>query len=117
MQTVDAARVLADQFGQPSADLGRGMAVVGERQDAARLLAPDADEVGDAVDEDAGLAGAGTGEHQHVGQLPVVGDDPGLDRVAQALDDGAPGVRTGLPAQLGAARRPASGRGSSLAPA
>ena len=36
----DAARVVADQRLEAAADVDRRVAVVGERQDAARILAP-----------------------------------------------------------------------------
>ncbi len=66
------------------------MAIVGERKNAARVFPAHPDQVGDPVHEHPGLARAGARQHQHVGQLAVIGHDPGLDRVAEVLDDGAP---------------------------
>ena len=84
------AGVVSDQVREAAPDLDRGVPVVGESEDAARVLAPGAHQEGDAVHEHPGLAGAGTGEHQHVHLLPVVGDDSLLGGVVQALDDGPP---------------------------
>ena len=85
-----AARVVADQRVQAAADVDRRVAVIGKRQDAARILPPHADQVGDAMHQHPSLAGARAGQHQHVGLLAVVGDDALLLWVAQALDDGPP---------------------------
>ena len=85
-----AARVVAEKEGEPGADLVGGVPVVGQREDAPRVLPADPDEIGDAVHEDPGLARPRAGQHEHVGHLPVVGDDPRLGRIAQVLDDGPP---------------------------
>ncbi len=98
VETVTNARYLADQTPQAFADLGGGVAVVGQHQNAARVLAPDPDEVGDAVDQHPGLAGAGARKDENVGLFAVVAHDLLLCRVAQRLDDGVPGFAGGLPA-------------------
>ena len=98
-----ASRVIADQLRQPAADIHRRMPVVGQRQDAARVLAPYPDEVGDTVDQHARLAGTRACQHQRVGLLAVVGDDALLHRVPQVLDDGRPRLGSGLAADLTAA--------------
>ena len=46
------------------------------------------------------LPDPGTGEHQHVGLLAVVGDDALLHRVLEVLDDGLPRGGRGLPVDL-----------------
>ena len=84
---VDAARVLSDQLVQTPPRLDRRVAIVGERQDASRVLAPHADEVGDAVHQDPCLARARAREHQHVGALPVVGDNSLLGPVPELPDN------------------------------
>ena len=94
------AGVVADQFLEAAADIDRGVAVVGQREDAVRVFPPDADQIGDAVHQHPRLAGAGAGEDQHVGLFPVVGDDTLLVWIPQAFDDGTPGVGCGLAADL-----------------
>ena len=84
---VDAARVLSDQLVEAPPRLHRRVAIVGERQDAPRVLAPHADEVGDAVHQHPCLARSRAREHQHVGALPVVGDDSLLGPVAELPDN------------------------------
>jgi hypothetical protein len=76
------------------------MTVVGQRQDAARVLAAHPHQVGDAMHQDARLARAGAGEDQHIRVLAIVGDDTLLHRVGQGLDDLAPGLRRRLPRQF-----------------
>ena len=49
------------------------MTVVGERENAGRVLAADTDEIGDAMDQNARLARAGTGEHEHVRPHAIIG--------------------------------------------
>ena len=61
---------------------------------------PRAYEIGDAMHEYASLAGAGAGQYEYVRLFPIVGDDALLDRMLQAFDDGPPGFRRGLPANL-----------------
>ena len=103
-----AARVVADHLREPAADIDGGVTVVGEGEDAPGVLPPDADQPGDAVHQHARLARTGACEDQHVGPFPLVGHDALLDRVTQALDDGAPGGGRGLPADLAVpARQPA----------
>ena len=76
------------------------MPVVGQREDAARIFPSGSNQISDAVDQYARLAGAGAGEDQHVPLLPIVGHDALLDRVSQAFDDGAPGFGGRLPADF-----------------
>ncbi|EXI70724.1 MAG: hypothetical protein AW07_03854 [Candidatus Accumulibacter sp. SK-11] len=99
-QDVDRPPVVADQIRQTLADLRRGVAVVGQRQNAARVLAAHPQKIGDAVDEDARLARTGTGENERIAGLAVVGDDRLLHRVGQRLDDLAPRLRRRLPRHL-----------------
>ena len=104
----DAVRVVADQRAQAATDFQRGVPVVSQREDRARVFTAHADQVGDAMDEHACLAGTGAGKHKHVGVLAVVGDDGALVRLGQGLDDGFPGLRCGLQRQfLFAPRQPA----------
>ena len=86
-----AARILTEQIKQAPPDLRGGVAVVDQRQDAVGVLPPDTDEIGDAVHEDARLAGTGAGQHEDTRLFPVVGHDPGLVGVAQGFDDRTPG--------------------------
>jgi len=83
-------KLIAPLKGEPAADLVGGVPVVGQREDAPRVLPADPDEIADAVHEDTGFARPGAGQHEHVGHLPVIGDDPRLGRIAQVLDDGPP---------------------------
>ena len=45
----DSSGVVADEFSQAAANPHRCVPVVGEREDAARVLALDADQIGDAM--------------------------------------------------------------------
>ena len=69
------AGVVADQIYEASPDLDRCVSIVGQGQNAAGIFAPCAHEVGDAMYQHSRLAGAGTGEHQHVRLLPIIRDD------------------------------------------
>ena len=91
----NAAGIVANQFTETAANLHRRMAVVGQGDDALRVLAPHPQQVGDAMHQDTSLAGTGAGQHQHVGAFPIVGDDALLVPV-QALHDAAPGFSRGL---------------------
>ena len=84
---VDTACIAADQLLETPPRLHRRVAVVRERQDAPRVLAPHPDEVGDTVHQHPGLARPGPGQDQHVGALAVVGDDALLRAVAELRDD------------------------------
>ena len=55
---------LADEADDPLAQLGGGPVGEGDREDPPRRDVLDADQVGDPVGEDAGLARAGAGEDQ-----------------------------------------------------
>ena len=79
--------IITDQSGETPPDLDRRMTVVGQRENPARVLASHPDQIGDPMDEHPGLAGTGTGQHQDVGLLAIVGDDPLLYRVVEALYD------------------------------
>ena len=59
-----AAGARAEDLLDPLAHLARGLVGEGDRDDAARRDAGLADEPGDAVGDDAGLSGAGPGEHE-----------------------------------------------------
>ena len=89
-------RIVSDEFLKPSTNLHRGVPVVGEREDAAGILPPRANQVGDAMHQHPRLARAGPREHQDVRLLPIVSYNPALDWIVEALDDGAPGFRCGL---------------------
>ena len=106
-QDGDAPGIRADEFVQAAANLDGRVAVVGECEDAAGGLPANA-QVGDAVYQYAGLAGARARQDQDVGLLAVVGDDAPLRRVVEALDDGPPGLRRGLPRQVRTVRQPAA---------
>ena len=99
------ARVVADQIPEPAPDLDRRVPVVGEGEDAARVLASDPHQKGDPMDEHTCLAGTGTGEDQNVRLLSLICHDPLLDGMFQALDDGPPrfgrGRAPNLPISLG----------------
>ena len=84
---VDAARVASDQLVEAPPRFHRRVTIVGERQQASRVLPAHADEIGDPVHQHARLARSRSREHQHVGAFPVVGNDPLLGSVAEALDD------------------------------
>ena len=56
--------------------------------------------------EDARLARPGPREDEDIRLFPVVGDKPPLHRVVEALDDGAPRVRRGLPGEVLAVGEP-----------
>ena len=109
-----AAGVVAEQVLETATDLDRSVPVVGQREDATGVLSPCAHEVRDSMHQHPGLAGAGACEHQHVGLLPVVGDDSLLDRIVQALDDGAPTIRGWSAAQSPCPGPAASGAGNPL---
>jgi hypothetical protein len=61
----DALRLAADDAGDALAHLQRRLVGEGHRQDPARIDAPAADQVRDAEDQRARLAGARPGQHQH----------------------------------------------------
>ena len=90
MEMVTAIRFIADQMPQPDAYLGGGMTVVGQHEDAARVLAADTDQVGDAVHQNARLARTRSCQDQHAGLFTIVRDDLLLHRIVQRLDDGLP---------------------------
>jgi hypothetical protein len=101
------ARVVSDQIEEALPDLGRGMPIVDQRQDAVGLFPLHADQIGDAMDQNPGLAGPWTGQDQHIGLLPIIRHDPRLGGVVQSLHDAAPGFGRGLaPQLLSAARQP-----------
>ena len=83
-------RVVVDEICQASANLHRGVPVVGEREYATGVLAPCAYQVCDTMHQHPRLAGAGPGKHEHVGLLPIVRHDSPLDGILKALDDGPP---------------------------
>ena len=94
----------ADQRLDPRLHLVRGL--VGERdgQDLERADAPVADEVGDAVGQDPGLARPGAGHHQ---QRPLGVDDrvglhgvEPLEQIADGVVDGAVGPDARRPGRL-----------------
>ena len=86
----DAPGVGAKQRLQAAPDLDSSMTVVGQGHNAAGVFPSYADQVGDSVDQHPRLAGAGAGQHQHVGLLAVVGDNTLLIRILQVLNDGLP---------------------------
>ena len=90
--------ILAEKIEQAPPDLRRSVTVVDQREDALRVLPADPDQIRDAMHEDARLAGARAGQHEHAGLLAVVGHDPGLIGVAQGFDDRAPRFGGGLAA-------------------
>ena len=98
---LDVAAGLADEADDPLAELAGGPVRERDREDRPGPDVLDADEVGDPMGEDAGLAGAGAGEDQE--RALGRGDGPGLLGV-QAPDD-----------LLGAALR-VRARGSPAAP-
>ena len=91
----DPPCVVAHQLREAAANLDGCVAVVGKRHDAARILTPHPDEVGDAMHEYTGFARARPGQHQHIGLLPVVRDDTPL-RGTQLFYYGAPGIGRSL---------------------
>ena len=92
--------IVANEFRKASADFDRGVPVVGESQDPARVLAPRAYKIGDTMHQHPCLAGAGTGEHQHARLLPIVRHDAALNGISQAFDNGSPRLRRGLPTRF-----------------
>ncbi len=90
----DAAGIVADQVREPAAQFQRRGAVEAEHQDAMRRYPQHPQQVGAAMHDDAGLAGAGAGQHQPVAVLRG-GDDLGLSRVAEGVDDGVEGLGGG----------------------
>ena len=81
------------------------MAVVDQGQNAPWVLALHSDQVGDTVDQNAGLARAGTCQDQHVGLFTLVRDDPRLRGISQGLDDCPPRLGRCLTAKLRASSR------------
>ena len=88
------AGIATDQLAQALAYLPGGAAVEGEHQDAARCLAQHPHQVGDAMDDDAGLARAGAGQDQAIG-VRLFRNQTLLQRVAQAVDDAPVGFLGG----------------------
>ncbi len=86
----DAPGIIADQPGEAAANLHRSVAVIGQRQNAARVFAPYPDQIRDAVHQRPRLARSRPGEHQHVGLFTVVRNDPLLNRMVQIFDNRAP---------------------------
>ena len=95
-----AASVITDQFHKTPSDIDGCVSIVREGQYSTGVLPSHAYQPGDAMHQHASLAGTGASERQHVGLLPFIGDDSLLNRVFQALDDGAPGFGRSLPADL-----------------
>ena len=95
-----SASVVANEVRQTTPNLHSSMPVVGEGQDAVRVLPPHPNQVGDAMHQHPRLAGAGACEYQHVSLLPVIRHDPSLFRIVQALYDVLPGLRRSLPRQF-----------------
>ena len=87
VMTLTPRASLPDQLVEAPPRFHRRVTIVGERQYASRVLPAHPDEVGDAVHQHPRLARSRSREHQHVGALPVVGDDPLLGPVSEALDD------------------------------
>ena len=81
------AGIVADEVGQTAPDLHGSVPVVGQGQDAPGVLPPHPNQVRDAMHQYPGLPRAGSGQDQHVGLLPVVGDDTTLYRIVQAPHD------------------------------
>ena len=96
------AALVADQGQDALAHLGGGLVGEGHGQDLPGLHALDADEVGDAVGQHAGLAGAGTGqdEQRPLGRgdgARLLGVEPLDDRLRQLPGIGlAPGLGPGV---------------------
>ncbi len=91
----DVAPVLADQPEDALAHLRGGLVREGHREDVPRLHAPDADQVRDAVGQDARLARSGTGQDQERAVArgdgtSLLGVEPGDDL---RLELGSPRVR------------------------
>ena len=96
----DAIRVVANQCPQALADFLRGVAVVGQGEDGARVLAAHTHEVGDAMYQHPRFTRAGASENEHIGVVAVVGDDGALAGLGQGFDNVVPGLRCGLSFQL-----------------
>ena len=94
---LDVAAAFADEADDPFPQLGGGAIRERDREDPPRCDPLDADEIGDPMGEDAGLAGSGAGEDEQrtLGRR----DGPGLLGI-ERLDDlggtGLPGLGDGL---------------------
>ena len=76
----------ADQLPQSAFQLEGGQPVEAQHQNTARRHTQDTDQVRNAMDDDACLAGAGTGQDQHVSIDPC-GHNRLLDGMVQLIDD------------------------------
>ena len=88
------ARICANSPGISSmravADFSRCVAVVGQHQNAARVFALHADQIGDAMHQHPRLARTRPGQHQHVRLFAIIAHDLGLHRVIQRINDCPP---------------------------
>ncbi len=90
-----AARLLADQAGDSRTQLGGGLVGEGDGEDLPRPDAADADEICDAMSEDARLAAARPGQDEDWAVCRL--NRPLLLRVQTSQDSLREGVRGGLP--------------------
>ena len=92
---------LADDVADAVLHLARRLVGEGDGEDFARPGAAEAENMGDAHGEHAGLAGAGAGQHQHraverLHRLPLLGIEPGeIGRAAARRGAGARGNAAG----------------------
>ena len=101
-----APGIVADQRDEAPSQFDGRTAVEGQGDDAFGGNTPHPEQVGDAVHDDACLAGAGPGEHQVVAVLRHL-DEPLLHRVLQIVDDAPEGHVGGRQVQqVGAALEP-----------
>jgi hypothetical protein len=87
----NASGIVTDQGGQTLSNLDGSVTVIGERENAAWILSPDAHEIGDPMHKHARLPGTRASKHEHVRPLLVVRNDSLLNRVLQRFDDSSPG--------------------------
>ena len=92
----DTARIATDQFAKALANLDSGVTVIAQGKDATRVLTTGPDQIGNAMHQHPCFAGTRTSEDQHIGGLPVVGNNLSLRLVVQHLDNVVPRFRRGL---------------------
>ena len=92
--------ITTDQFIEPLANFHRRMAVIGQGQDTAGILAPRSYEIGNSMNNYPRLAGTRAGKHQHVCLFSIVRNNALLNGIVQTFNDLSPRFRCRLPRGL-----------------
>jgi hypothetical protein len=86
----DTARIVTDEFEKSSPDFSRGMAIIDQRKNSARVLTLCTNKVSNSVDENSCLPRTRPRQNQDIRLLTVICNDARLDGVSEAFDNRAP---------------------------